>query len=370
MNPKDRYLSTLRGTATDRVPLELAGFQFASREEIDAHPDPARREIAHRVFDEQTFYVDVPSYVNRYLVTPPQRIHTSDEPLTNGHTRTKGTINTPRGPLTFVTEYSPTSDTSWTLKYPVETRGDLAWLASVLWELPEDLSPPDLTDLPPGFDERGIAATRISSPFVCVSGAMSFESFLAMTATDLGLVRELTELCRQRTLDVLEVLLSQPGVELIWLGGSEWVTPPMASPAVYDALVHEQERSLIDFIHDRSDAVVQVHCHGRIRHGLQRTIERGADYTEPCEPPPLGDITLAEAKTLAGGRITLGGNIESRILAIEKEASVEAAVREAFDGGKERFVLRPTEDPSPRMSEQEYRNYARLVDVWEELSAI
>ena len=50
--------------------------------------------------------------------------------------------------------------------------------------------------------------------------------------------------------------------------------------------------------------------------------------------------------------------------------AVEAAVREAFEGGKERFVLRPTEDPSPRMSEQEYRNYARLVDVWEELSAI
>ena len=49
--------------------------------------------------------------------------------------------------------------------------------------------------------------------------------------------------------------------------------------------------------------------------------------------------------------------------------AVEAAVREAFEGGKERFVLRPTEDPSPRMSEQEYRNYARLVDVWEEISA-
>jgi len=370
MNPKDRYLRTLRGQPVDRVPLELAGFQFASRREVDAHRDPLRREVAHRVFDEQTFYVDVPSYVNRYLVTPPQFIHTADEQLQNGHTLTRGVIDTPHGELIFVTEYSPVSDTSWTLKYPVETRRDLDWLASVPWELPPGLSPPDLADAPASFRDRGIAATRISSPFVCVSGAMTFQSFLAMTATGLDLLEQLTEICRQRTLAVLEVLTARPGLELVWLGGSEWVTAPMASPRVYDALVQEQERSLIAHIHEHSDAVVQVHCHGRVRHALQRTIGRGADYTEPCEPPPQGDITLAEAKVLANGRITLGGNIECRILAIETEEAVEVAVREAFEGGKERFVLRPTEDPSPVMSEREFRNYVRLVDVWEELSAI
>jgi hypothetical protein len=368
MKPKDRYLATLRGGVADRVPLELAGCQFSSHDKIDAHPDPYRRELAHRVFDEQTFYVDVPSFVNRYLVTAPQFIHTVDTPLPGGNTLTEGAIATPRGPLTFITEYSPVSDTSWTLKYPVESHDDLDALASVPWELPVDLAPPDPASFPADFDTRGIASTRVSSPFVCVSGAMSFESFLAMTATDLGLLVELTEMCRLRTIDVLEVLLSEPGLELIWLGGSEWVTAPMARPETYDALVQEQERSLIEYVHDNSAAVVQVHCHGRVRHALQRTIERGADYTEPCEPPPLGDITLAEAKALSDGRITLGGNIECRILAIEDEEAVEAAVRTAFEGGKERFVLRPTEDPSPTMSEQEFRNYARLVDVWEELA--
>ena len=115
---------------------------------------------------------------------------------------------------------------------------------------------------------------------------------------------------------------------------------------------------------------MQIHCHGRIRHALQRTIERGADYTEPCEPPPLGDITLGEAKALADGRITLGGNIECRVLAADSEDAVEAAVRAAFEGGKERFVLRPTEGPSPVMSDREISNYTRLVDVWEELAAM
>ena len=369
MNPKDRYLTTLKGGSADRVPLELAGFQFASREAVDAHPDPLRREIAHRVFDEQTFAVEVPSHINRYLITPPQRIRTEKAPLANGNVRTEGTIYTPRGALTFVTEYSPRSDTEWTIKYPVESLRELEMLASIPWELPERLAPPDVPNVSSDVDTRAVVTTRISSPFVCVAGAMSFERFLALTITDAGLIEELTEVCRQRTLDVLDVLLSRPGIELVWMGGSEWVTSPMASPATYDSLVQEQERSVINFVHGHSDALVQIHCHGRIGHALPRTFERGADYTEPCEPPPLGDITLTEAKRMAAGRVTLGGNIECRILANESEAAVEAAVREAFEGGKQRFVLRPTEEPSPALTEREYRNYTRLVDVWEELSA-
>lgn len=51
----------------------------------------------------------------------------------------------------------------------------------------------------------------------------------------------------------------------------------------------------------------------------------GADYTELVEPPPDGDITLAEAKRLAAGC-------------------------------------------SPTLGEGEFRNYLRLIDVWEELS--
>jgi hypothetical protein len=350
------------------VPLELAGFEFATREQMEAHPDALRREVARRVFDQRTFWVDVPSLINRYLVTPPQRIRTAEERLPGGHVRSHGTIDTPHGPLTFVTEYGPRSDTAWTLKYPVETPQDLKRLAAVPWELPNGLAPPDSAVCPPGFDTRGVRTARISSPFVCVGGAMRFERFLELTATDPRLVAELTDICLQRTLDVLSVLLSAPGIEHVWIGGSEWVTPPMASPATYDALVQEQERALIDTIHAHSSAVVQIHCHGRIRHALPRTIQRGADYTEPCEPPPDGDITLAEAKALAAGRITLGGNIECRLLANESEDIVEAAVRAAFEGGRGRFVLRPTEGPSPVMSEREFRNYMRLVDVWEELA--
>jgi hypothetical protein len=362
----------------DRVPLVLPGFEFASRSDLDPLTDPRHRRLAERVFEHVPFRVLVPSRVNRMLVTPPGRIHERQETLPNGRTRVLGTIDTPLGELRYVNERDPVSQTGWHAEYPVKDRSDIEKIASVPWT-PPDASPlPAVDDVAAGsegaaatdseaFRRRGILETRISSPFVCVAGMMKFEMFLELCATDLSLIEELTDICRRRVLDFLTAVLRRPDIDCVWIGGSEWLTPPMASPKLYDALVQDQERELIKTVHARSDAVVHIHCHGQVREALPKMIERGGDYTEPVEPPPDGDLTMAEAKERAAGRITLGGNVECRILANGTEAEVEAAVRAAFEGGRGRFVLRPTERPS-RLDERELRNLTGLIDVWEELS--
>jgi hypothetical protein len=369
MTPRDRLLTTLRGRAPDRVPLDLPGFDFPTFGAIDAHPDPRRREIAHRVFDHIATRVEVPNSANRYLMTPPQHIHTQTELLANGFQETLGIIQTPRGDLTFRTQFDPRSATTWTLEYPTKSLDDVEKIAAIPWTLPEGLAPP-ADERPAGFATCAILETRISSPFVCVAGMMPFERFLELTATEPALIDELTDICLARTLDVLRVLLARPGIEIVWIGGSEWVTPPMASPRTSDRLVQAQERRLIEVVHAHSDPeghrpIVHIHCHGHVRHALQRTIERGADYTEPVEPPPDGDITMQEAKALAAGRITLGGNVECRLLCNGTPDDIHAAVDAAYAGGTHRFILRPTEGPSPMMSAREAGNWAALVAGWE-----
>ena len=361
-------LAALAGREVDRAPLDLPGFQFRTRGEAEEILDPLRREVTLRVFDETAFRHGVNSFVNRFLVTPPQRIRRETTALPDGKRETRSIIDTPEGELTAINRWDPASRTGWTVKYPVESREDLAKLASVPWELPEGLAPPDASAFPADLARRGIVEVRISSPMVCVAGAMPYEMVLGLCLTDMELIEELTEVCRARVLDCVRVLLSAPGIDLVWMGGSEWLTPPMASPEVYERLVQEQERSIIDYVHAHSDALVQIHCHGRVAAALPRMIDRGADYTEPVEPPPDGDVTMAEAKAVAAGRITLGGNVECRVIANESQAAAEAATRAAFEGGRERFVLRPTEGPSPELQEREFRNWMRMVDVWEEMA--
>ena len=370
MTPRDRMLAALRGQRADRVPIVLPGLTFRTREQIAALDDPHRRELAERMFDQTAYEVGVPSHVNRMLVTPSQRIRHEQEDLPEGRRRTRGTVDTPKGELTFITEYDPRVQTTWQVKYPVETLADIGRIASVPWETPRGLAPLDPADLPDDFPRRGLLVCRISSPMVCVAGMMKYEMFLELCLTDFQRIHELTEVCRVRILHCIDVLNRNGPIEYYWMGGSEWLTSPMGSPALYDALVQEQERSIIERLHRDGGTVVQIHCHGRVRHALARTIERGADYTEPVEPPPDGDITMADAKALAAGRITPGGNVEARILTGGTEDEVETATRAAFEGGKERFILRPSEGPSPRIGPLEFRNYRRMLDVWEELSPI
>ena len=131
MTPRERMLRTLRGQPADRVPLVLPGFSCRSSNDLEKIADPLRRKIAERVIDETEFRVQIPSRINRMLVTPPQRIRTEHGNLPNGNRRTLGVIDTPLGELTFVTEWDPRSRTGWQVKYPVESREDIKKIVSV-----------------------------------------------------------------------------------------------------------------------------------------------------------------------------------------------------------------------------------------------
>ena len=366
MNPSERLLATLRGDVADRVPLILQGFHY---ETVDDVEDETKREIVERILDETHFEARCPSFINRYLVTPPHRVREVSREERNGYVTIRSEVDTPRGKLTDVVSQNPTSRTTWTVKYPVESLEDIERIRSIPWELPGELAPPDANRRPASFAARGISRTGVSSPFVCVAGMMPFDFFLELCAREFNLVKELTAQCLERILDVLDVLLSENSIDLVWMGGCEWLTPPMGSPQHYQALVQDIETVVIDRIH-AGGALSHVHCHGNVRSTLELVIERGADFFEPVEPPPDGDISFAEAKALAKDRITLGGNVEARVLEHGTAEAVEHATRQAFQGGKHRTVLQPSADPvcalTPRMAE----NYHRLIDVWEELSTI
>ena len=208
MSPRERTLKVLKGQKADRVPIVLPGFICRSRNDIDRMRDPFRKKIAERIFDETVFMLDVPSYINRMLVTPPQRFRAENKDLPNGRRQTLGTIDTPLGELTYITEWDPLSATSWQVKYPVENEDDIKKIASVPWELPTNISPPNFANLPDEFSERGIMSTHISSPFVCVAGMMEYEKFLFLCGINLDLIKELTEICRLRILECLKAIFS------------------------------------------------------------------------------------------------------------------------------------------------------------------
>jgi hypothetical protein len=300
-------------------------------------------------------------------VTPPQRIREARREENGGEVRIFSEFDTPKGKLTGIVGKNPMTRTEWTIKYPCESLDDIEKIRSVPWELPPKLAPPDTKNVPPEFGQRGIHFVGVSSPFVCVAGMMPYQYFLELCESERGLMRESTQQCLERELSIMDVVLADNTVDYVWMGGCEWITPPMGSPELYEDLVQEYEREIIERAH-QGGAVVQVHCHGNVRSTLEKVIERGADYFEPVEPPPDGDITFAEAKAIANGRITLGGNVEARLMQNEDADVVEKAARKAFEGGKKRMVFETSAGPISPLDARMLENYHRLIDVWEELS--
>ena len=97
-SPRERYLACMRGEPMDRVPLVLEGLAYPTHKAAAEEPDALRREVALRIFQETHFAHGVPSYLNRYLVTPPQFIRRVSSHAENGNTIDTVKIDTPRGP--------------------------------------------------------------------------------------------------------------------------------------------------------------------------------------------------------------------------------------------------------------------------------
>ena len=110
----------MKGRKADRVPLDLSGFHFPLRERIDAVDDPARRQIALRIFDQTHYVVPCGSGINRYLVTPPQFMREVKRDQIAGRLTCTTEIDTPKGKLTAVTAHSSSCSSTY-CKAPGET---------------------------------------------------------------------------------------------------------------------------------------------------------------------------------------------------------------------------------------------------------
>ena len=69
------------------------------------------------------------------------------------------------------------------------------------------------------------------------------------------------------------------------------------------------DKPIIDLVHDAGGRM-HIHSHGSIKAVFQGFLDMGADVLHPFEPPPMGDITPAEAKAMARDKMCFEGNIQ------------------------------------------------------------
>jgi hypothetical protein len=83
------------------------------------------------------------------------------------------------------------------------------------------------------------------------------------------------------------------------------------SPAHYEQFVLPSERAVIAGIKaSRPDVPVYTHTCGAIADRLELMVATGTDGIDTLDPPPLGNVDLADAKRRLGGRVFIKGNVD------------------------------------------------------------
>lgn len=131
----------------------------------------------------------------------------------------------------------------------------------------------------------------------------------------------------------------------------------------YRRFVLPYERRVVEGIKAGNDVAVYTHTCGRIGDRLELMMETGTDGIDTLDPPPLGNVDLADAKRRVGHRLFIRGNIDPvSVLLRGSPKVVRAAARRCIEaaGAGGGYVLSSACSVPPSTPPE---NLAALVEV-------
>ncbi|HOZ48333.1 MAG TPA: uroporphyrinogen decarboxylase family protein [Candidatus Hydrogenedentes bacterium] len=372
MTSRDRLLRTFRREPVDRVPIstyELNGF----------NPDAWENQAPsyQRLMDKIRTDTDC-LYMWGWSPFADSGLWTSrDEALADGSVVTHSRLRTPRGDLTCTHVLKSDVHTSWQTEHLLKSAEDIDRYLGVL---------PALFTI----DERRVAAARESyaiadervgdhgvvmndcgDPSAFVPDLFEFGVFTLMCIQHKDAILELIDALVGPILERFRIDTAEGFGPILRMCGPEYYTPPYLPTEFFREMV-VPGASAAAAILDEGGIFLRLHSHGRVREALPMIVAIGAKGVDPLEPPPDGDITLAEVKALYGDRLVLFGNTELKVLehssADEVRACVRAQMNAAKGGGG--YVMLPTAAPiNEPLSPQTERNYFAWIDAGLEMGA-
>ncbi len=279
--------------------------------------------------------------------------------------RTSTWLETPRGNLRSVSQKDPSVNTTWVVEHYCKNSADVDRALSVPYE-PAQYDASDYSRVLAELGEHGIVMASLADPAYLAADLMSFEDFLLWIFEQTDHFARTVEVVAERVMENLRRQLEICPVDLYRICGPEYMTPPFLPPAMFRRFMLPHLRTMVEIIH-HAGAKARIHCHGRIKQVLDMILDTGCDGLDPCEPPPDGDIDLAEVKKkcLAAG-VSVWGNLELKLLENGMPAAVRREVQRIMDKAKEGggFVLLPTASPANvPLSPQTEANLKAFIDA-------
>lgn len=374
MTSRERLMATLRGEPVDRPAVnfyEIGGFLVDpdDPDPFNVYNSPSWRpllELAEAKTDVIRMGMLQPVVGGTGSAA---EFYTQETWMEDGARFTRTTLDAGARKLTQLTRRDPGADTVWVVEHMLKDTDDLRCLL----DLPDAAfakAPPDiaaLERLEADLGDRGIVMVDSSDPICEAAGLFDMAAYTVIAATEPVLFHRLLERLAAPLHRRTEFLAEAFPGHLWRFFGAEYATEPYLPPALFEEYVVRYTGPMAEAVR-RHGGYARIHSHGRVKNALPHIMAMGADAIDPLEPPPQGDVLLADVRREYGRDLALFGNIE--ISEIESmppahfRKRAEAAVRDGTEGEGRGFVLMPSSCPCGRtVSATAMRNYETLAEA-------
>lgn len=361
MTGRERLLRTFRQQETDRMPIWMWGvdpmfprdnpswaplYDMVERHDLDImrswHPRP-----------EQP-------------ATPPPapERHEAERPDMWEY---RTAMETPAGPLTQIRWQPKDGSPGYVVRDYIKTAEDAGKWLSLPHEVPEPTVETDsYFELLEKTGDRTMLMVGIGEAMYSIEAMMGSETFAFFLVEQRDLLHEMIGRSYEKIEKLVEYYLSRDVGDYYGWVGPELCIPPLASPADFRDFVTRYDKPIIDRVHD-AGKLVWVHCHGDMHPVLEDFVDMGVDCLNPIEPPPIGGLTLAEAKERIGGRMSLDGGVQNGWFDTMEPAEMERAVEETVAMGKPGgcYIFGQTSDPGTwvSLSDRHLANFEVFIET-------
>lgn len=368
---RERLMATLRGEPVDRPAVSFYEINGLRADPYDPDPfniynHPSWRPLL-QLAEEQTdqMWMCAPERKPAPANRAGEFIFTEGY-VENGSRFTRTRIEVAGRTLTSLARQDSEVRTVWMLEHLLKDTDDIkAYL-----QLPDEVFAYDpdisnLVELDARIGDRGVVMAEAVDPICLAASIFSMEDYTVIALTEQELFHALLEkLARGVHRTVEQVARDFPG-HLWRICGPEYATEPYLPPRLFEEYVVRYTEPMVRSI-ESYGGFARIHCHGRIKAALPHFVAMGASATDPIEPPPQGDVELADVRRQYGRDLALFGNLEVSDIEMmppaEFEKVVAKSLRDGTAGEGRGFVLMPSSAPYGReITPTTMANYETMI---------
>jgi len=368
-------MATLRGEPVDRPAVnfyEVGGFDVdpSDPDEFNVYNDPSWQPLLE-LAEQHTDLIRMRSSIrprSHRIDTNNLRseFFTTERYFEDGCKFRRVTLKVAGRNMTSLTRRSPHVDTVWTIERLLKNTEDLkAYLELPDEVFAEEIDMTGLIEEDQELGDRGIVMVDTEDPVCAAASLFSMEDYTVLALTEQRLFHRLLEKLSRHIYARTERMATEFPGHLWRIYGPEYAAEPYLPPELFKEYVVHYTGPMVEMI-QKHGGFARIHCHGRISAVLDYIVGMEAAAIDPIEPPPQGDVELADVRREYGDNLVLFGNIEYADIEIVEPAKFEKIVEKSLKHGTQGkgrgFVLMPSAAPIGRkITPRVMTNYKTMV---------